>query len=246
MDWEWVGSHGPLLLDRVREHLPMAVLPVLFGLLISVPLGLVCVRWPRVYPPILALTSVLYALPSIALFALLVNFTGLYPITVIIPLTLYTLSVLLRNVVDGLRSVPESVRQSATAMGFSPLRRLVQVELPIAAPVVIAGTRVATVSNISLVSVGSLVGIGGIGQLFTDGFQLHQTTRIIMGIVLTVALAVVADAILVIIQRVLTPWARRSGPSRRTRRAAPNRTADGASRGPTADGAPGNTSEVMA
>jgi hypothetical protein len=133
-----------------------------------------------------------------------------------------TLSVLLRNVVDGLRSVPESVRQSATAMGFGPLRRLVQVELPIAAPVVIAGTRVATVSNISLVSVGGLIGLGGLGQLFTDGFQLHQTTRIIMGIVLTVALAVVADGILVVVQRVLTPWARRGDPARQARRTAPD------------------------
>jgi osmoprotectant transport system permease protein len=220
MDWEWVGSHGPLLLDRLREHLPMSVLPVLFGLVISLPVGIACVRWPRLYPPVLALTSVLYALPSIALFAILVNFTGLEPITAIIPLTLYTLSVLLRNVVDGLRAVPESVRQSAVAMGFSPLRRLIQVELPIAAPVVIAGTRVATVSNISLVSVGGLIGLGGLGQLFTDGFQLHQTTRIIMGIVLTVALAVVADGILVILQRILTPWARRGRSTRRRRGAA--------------------------
>jgi osmoprotectant transport system permease protein len=220
MDWEWVGSHGPLFVDRLREHIPMSVLPVLFGLLISLPLGIACVRWPRLYPPILALTSVLYALPSIALFAILVNFTGLEPTTAIIPLTLYTLSVLLRNVVDGLRAVPESVRQSAVAMGFSPLRRLVQVELPIAAPVVIAGTRVATVSNISLVSVGGLIGLGGLGQLFTDGFQLHQTTRIIMGIVLTVALAVVADGILVVLQRVLTPWARRGRATRRRRRGA--------------------------
>jgi osmoprotectant transport system permease protein len=209
MDWEWVGDHGPLLLDRVTEHLPMAILPVLFGLLISLPLGVSCVRWPRLYPTVLAITSILYALPSIALFVVLLDFTGLEPITAIIPLTMYTLSVLVRNVVDGLRSVPESVRQSAIAMGFSPLRRLVQVELPIAAPVVIAGTRVATVSNISLVSVGGLIGLGGLGQLFTDGFQLHQTTRIIMGIVLTVALAVVADALLVLIQRLLTPWARR-------------------------------------
>jgi osmoprotectant transport system permease protein len=218
MDWEWVASHGPLLLDRLREHIPMAVLPVVFGLLISLPLGILCVRWPRLYPPVLGLTSVLYALPSIALFAILVNFTGLEPITAIIPLTLYTLSILLRNVVDGLRGVPESVRQSAVAMGFGPLRRLVQVELPIAAPVVIAGTRVATVSSISLVSVGGLIGLGGLGQLFTDGFQLHQTTRIVMGIVLTVALAVVADGILVLLQRLLTPWARRDRAARRRRR----------------------------
>lgn len=218
MDWEWINDHWELFGERLAEHLPMAVLPVLFGLLISLPLGIACVRWPRLYPPVLASTSILYALPSIALFALLVNFTGLEPATAIIPLTLYTLAVLVRNVVDGLRAVPESVRQSAVAMGFGPLRRLIQVELPIAAPVVIAGLRVATVSNISLVSVGALIGLGGLGQLFTDGFQLHQTTRIIMGIVLTVLLAVVADGILVLVQRVLTPWARRNRKARRPRR----------------------------
>jgi osmoprotectant transport system permease protein len=218
MDWEWVFDHGDLFYLRLSEHLPMAIIPVVIGLLISVPLGIACVRWPRIYPPVLAATSILYALPSIALFAVLINFTGLRQITAIIPLTLYTLSVLVRNVVDGLRAVPESVRQSAEAMGFTPLGRLVRVELPIAAPLVIAGLRVATVSNISLVSVGSLIGLGGLGQLFTDGFQLQQPTRIVVGIVLTVALAVVADGILVVVQRILTPWARRPRTSRRRAR----------------------------
>jgi osmoprotectant transport system permease protein len=208
MDWEWVADHGPLFSDLLAEHIPMSVLPVVFGLLIALPLGIACVRWPRLYPPVLATTTILYALPAISLFVFLLNFTGLTMATAIIPLTLYTLSVLVRNVVDGLRSVPESVRQSAAAMGFGPVRRLIQVELPIAAPVVIAGTRVATVSNISLVSIGGLIGLGGLGQLFTDGFQLQDTTRIMMGIILTVALAIVADAMLVAVQRVLTPWAR--------------------------------------
>jgi osmoprotectant transport system permease protein len=208
MDWEWVADHGPLFSDLLAEHIPMSVLPVVFGLLIALPLGIACVRWPRLYPPVLATTTILYALPAISLFVFLLNFTGLTMATAIIPLTLYTLSVLVRNVVDGLRSVPESVRQSAAAMGFGPVRRLIQVELPIAAPVVIAGTRVATVSNISLVSIGGLIGLGGLGQLFTDGFQLQDTTRIMMGIILTVALAIVADAMLVAVQRVLTPWSR--------------------------------------
>jgi osmoprotectant transport system permease protein len=219
MDWEWVFDHGELYYERLSEHLPMAIIPVVIGLLISLPLGIACVRWPRIYPPVLAATSILYALPSIALFAVLIDFTGLRQITAIIPLTLYTLSVLVRNVVDGLRAVPESVRQSAEAMGFTPLGRLVRVELPIAAPLVIAGLRVATVSNISLVSVGALIGLGGLGQLFTDGFQLQQPTRIVVGIVLTVALAVVADGFLVAVQRILTPWARRPRTSRRRTRA---------------------------
>jgi osmoprotectant transport system permease protein len=206
--WDWIASHGDLFAQLLGEHVYLAIAPVLWGLAISLPLGLACVRWPRIYPPVLATTSILYALPSIALFVLLLDFTGLSPATAIIPLTIYTLSILVRNVVDGLRSVSESVRQSAVAMGFTGLRRLLQVDLPIAAPVIMAGLRVATVSNISLVSVASLIGIGGLGQLFIDGFQRDFPTPIVVGMVLTIVLAVAADAILVGAQRLLTPWAR--------------------------------------
>jgi osmoprotectant transport system permease protein len=206
--WEWVRTHGDLFRDLLGEHVYLSILPVVWGLLISLPVGLVCVRWPRLYPSVLATTSILYALPSIALFVILLDFTGLTPATVIIPLTVYTLAVLVPNVVDGLRSVPDHVRQAAIAMGFGGFRRLVQVELPIAVPVIMAGVRVATVSNISMVSVGALVGIGGLGELFTDGFQRDFMTPIVSGIVLTILLAVVADAILVAVQRLLTPWAR--------------------------------------
>jgi osmoprotectant transport system permease protein len=208
MNWEWIADHIGLFGELLTEHLYLAVLPVVYGLSISIPLGIACVRWPRLYPPVLASTSILYALPSIALFVFLLDYTGLSAATAIIPLTVYTLSVLVRNVVDGLRSVPESVRQSAIAMGFSSLRRLVQIELPVAVPVVIAGVRIATVSNISLVSIASLIGLGGLGQLFTDGFQRGFATPIVVGIALTVALAVTADTLLVAAQRVLTPWAR--------------------------------------
>jgi osmoprotectant transport system permease protein len=127
---------------------------------------------------------------------------------VIVPLTIYTLAVLVPNVVDGLRTVPDHVRQAAVAMGFGGLRRLVQVELPIAVPVIMAGLRVATVANISLVSVGALIGIGGLGELFTDGFQRDFPTPIVVGIVLTIGLAVFCDAVLVAVQRLLTPWQR--------------------------------------
>jgi osmoprotectant transport system permease protein len=112
--------------------------------------------------------------------------------------------------VDGLRSVPEPVRQAATAMGFSPLRRLVQVELPIAVPIVIAGLRVATVSSISLVSVGQLIGIGGLGYLLINGYQLGLFVEVYVGIALIVALALVADVVLVLARRLLTPWQRRT------------------------------------
>jgi osmoprotectant transport system permease protein len=206
--WDWIPDHFGYLGSKLAEHAVLAFVPVLLGLLIAVPLGVLCVQWPRLYPPVLATTSILYAIPSIALFVFLVSYTGLNKPTAIIPLTLYTLSVLIRNVVDGLRSVPDSVRQAATAMGFTGVRRLLRVDLPIAVPVVIAGLRVATVASISLVSVASLIGLGGLGELFTDGFQRSFLTPIVVGIVLTVALAVAADLILVGAQRVLTPWAR--------------------------------------
>jgi len=208
MKWGWIPDHFGMLGTLLGQHSVLAFVPVLLGLLVAVPLGMACVRWPRIYPPVLATTRILYAIPSIALFVFLVSYTGLNPPTAIIPLTLYTLSVLVRNVVDGLRSVPESVRQAATAMGFTGLRRLLRVDLPIAVPVIIAGLRIATVSNISLVSVASLIGLGGLGQLFTDGFQRAFLTPIVVGVVLTVALAVVADVLLVLAQRLLTPWAR--------------------------------------
>jgi len=208
LDWDWLASHGELFAALTGDHLYLSILPVIGGLLISLPLGLACVRWPRIYPPVLGTTSVLYALPSLALFVLLIDFTGFEPLTVMIPLTIYTLSVLVPNVVDGLRSVPDPVRQAATAMGFAGIRRLLQVELPIAVPVIMAGLRVATVANISLVSVGAIIGIGGLGQLFTEGFQRGFPTEIAAGVALIVALAVAADALLVIVQRVLTPWSR--------------------------------------
>ncbi|MCW2611185.1 MAG: osmoprotectant transport system permease protein [Actinomycetota bacterium] len=211
MNWEWVTGHLPLIGQLLGEHVFLSVLPVVIGLAVSLPLGIVCSRYPALYGPVLLLTSVLYAVPSLALFVFLLGVTGLHTTTVVIPLALYTLSVLVRNVVDGMRSVPDAVRDAAVGMGFGPLRRLVQVELPIAVPLIMAGTRVATVSNISMVSIGALLGFGGLGQLFTTyGIQLNFfLTAILTGVVLTVALAVAADTIIVGIQRLLTPWAPR-------------------------------------
>ncbi|WP_433327091.1 ABC transporter permease [Spirillospora sp. CA-294931] len=207
--WDWIERNlGDDIATALKEHLILSFTPVLIGLLIALPLGILCARYRLLYPPVLAITSILYALPSIALFVVLVAFTGLTYQTVIFPLTLYTLSVLVPSVVDGLGSVPDHVRKSATAMGFGDIRRLVQVELPIALPVVMAGLRVATVSNISLVSVGAIIGIGGLGELFTDGLRRDFSTPLIVGIVLIVALALVSDLVLLLVQRWLTPWER--------------------------------------
>ncbi|WP_433230609.1 ABC transporter permease [Actinomadura formosensis] len=213
IDWGWIGDHTDTLTEHALLHLRLALLPVLFGLLISLPLGVLCRRWGWLYPPALTIANVLYAIPSLALFMIFIQYTGLTPSTVMIPLTLYSLSVLVPNVVDGLASVSEPVRQAATAMGFGPLRRLMRVELPIAVPVVMAGTRVAAVSSISLVAVGQLIGQGGLGEDIIRGYQLQFQTQIVAATVLIILLALVTDTILVTVQRLLTPWARARGAS---------------------------------
>jgi osmoprotectant transport system permease protein len=204
MSWAW--ENRALLAHYLVQHLYLALLPVLFGIIVAVPVGVICVRFRWTWPPILSLTSIFYALPAIALFVVLIDYTGLTDWTVIIPLTLFSLSVLIPNVVDGLRSVPQPVRQAATAMGFGTLRQIVQVELPLAVPVIIAGLRVATVSSISLVTVGQLIGLGGLGYFFTDGEQRDFPTEIYVALILIVILALLADAVLVLLRRWLTPW----------------------------------------
>lgn len=216
MDWSWIPQHTGMIGRLMLENIYLGVVPALLGLVIAVPLGIACVRWGLLYPPVLSATSVLYALPSLALFVVLIPYTGLTDTTVIIPLTLFSLCVLVPNVVDGLRTVPDPVRQSATAMGFGALRRLVQIELPLAVPIVIAGLRIAAVSSISLASVGQLIGVSSLGYLFIDGYQRDFPTEIVAGLVLIIALAVACDLLLVLARRVLTPWSR-SQPERRSR-----------------------------
>ncbi|GIH60118.1 MULTISPECIES: ABC transporter permease [Microbispora] len=211
--WDWIARNwangGPTAISALLEnHVVMAFLPVLFGLVVALPLGLACVRWRWLYQPTVALMNVTYSLPSLVLFSIFLSITGLTRSTVVIPLTFFALAVLIPAVVDGLASVPDPVRQSAVAMGFRPVRRLLRVELPVAVPVVLAGLRVATVSSISLVSVGALIGQGGLGNLFIDGWQRQFYTPIVVGIVLIVVLAVLADGLLVLAQRLLTPWSR--------------------------------------
>jgi osmoprotectant transport system permease protein len=166
---------------------------------------------------VLAITGVLYTIPSLALFALLLPLTGLSRTTALIPLTLYTLLILVRNTVTGLDGVPPEVKDAATGMGYSPSRRLLRVELPLALPAIIAGIRIATVTIIGLVTVTALIGQGGLGALMLDGLQRAFRTPLTVGIVLSLALAVVADLLLVLALRLATPW-QRAG--RRTRRRA--------------------------
>jgi osmoprotectant transport system permease protein len=207
----WALGNISELAHLTGQNAYLALVPVLVGLALSLPLGVLCVRFGWLYPPVLGLTSVLYALPALALFVILIAYTGLTDTTVMIPLGIYSLSAIFPSVVDGLRSVPQPVRQAAIAMGFGAWRRLIQVELPIAVPVIIAGLRVATVSSISLVSVGALIGIGGLGYLFTDGEARDFTTEIVVGVILIIVLALVADGLLVLARRLLTPWQRGTG-----------------------------------
>jgi osmoprotectant transport system permease protein len=165
--------------------------------------------------------NILYAVPSLALFIALIPAFGLTDTTVVIALTVFSLCVILPNVVAGLRAVPAAVTQAATAMGYGPVRRLVTVELPLAVPVILAGLRVGVVASISLASVGQLIGVSSLGYLFIDGLQRSFPTEIYVGLVLVIALALVCDLILVAVKRALTPWAPRPRGGRVRRRPQP-------------------------
>jgi len=201
------GTIGELL----RQHVALALLPVLLGAAVALPIGYLGVRYPRLYQPLVAVSGLLYSIPSLALFVTLPLLLGtriLSPVNIVVALAIYTVALMARTVADGLRAVDPVATQAATAMGYRPLRRLLEVELPMALPVIFAGLRVATVSNISLVSVGALIGVGGLGALFTRGFQLFYFAPIVVGVVLSVLLALAADALLVLAQRSVTPWSR--------------------------------------
>jgi osmoprotectant transport system permease protein len=206
MNWFKIPGYLGTFWDLVQQQLTMALSSVLFGLIIALPVGLACARWRKLYPPVLAVVTIIYSLPSIALFMLLLPFTGLTQTTVIIPLTFYSLAALIPNVVDGIRGVPEDARLAAVAMGFTGLRRLIMVDLPLAVPAIVAGLRVATVGNISMVSVGALIGVGAFGALFTTAAQLDRTDLAWKGIIAIVVMALAIDLLLVLVQRLLTPW----------------------------------------
>jgi osmoprotectant transport system permease protein len=206
--WSWIPDHAGELLTITLLHLRMTGTAVLLGLLIALPLGLLAFRVPKLKALVLGISSVLFTIPSIALFTLLLPITGLTPTTVIVGLTVYTLVVLVRNTVEGLESVPPRVAEAARAMGYARARTLLTVELPLALPVIMAGLRIATVMTISLVSVGLVIGQGALGQLFVDGFQRDFGVPIIAGIAITLLLALIADGVLVALQQVLTPWHR--------------------------------------
>jgi osmoprotectant transport system permease protein len=206
VQWDWVGRHLSDITDLLVQHIELTVIAVAVGLLIAIPVGLVAWRYHATRTGLLSVAGALYTIPSLALFALLVPFTGLTTVTAEIGLVSYTLLILVRNIVVGLDGVPAEVRDAAVGMGYRPARRLLSVELPLALPVIVAGVRIATVTTIGLVTVTALIGEGGLGQLILKGLVEDFRTPLVVGGVLSLVLAVVGDAGLAMVQRMVTPW----------------------------------------
>ncbi|MEV7422094.1 MULTISPECIES: ABC transporter permease [unclassified Streptomyces] len=213
-DWicgAYLSSRRTILWDAVLQHLQLTFSAVLLGLLIAVPLALAARRWRGAAGPVLGVTTVLYTVPSLAMFSLLLPVYGLSASLVVAGLVLYSLTLLVRNILAGLRAVPEETRQAARGLGYGPLRLLVAVELPLALPAAMAGLRIATVSAVSLVTVGAIVGHGGLGNLIYAGMNTYFKAQVLTASALCVLIAVSADLLLLALQRLLTPWTRGAG-----------------------------------
>lgn len=206
--WDWIFDHGALIWSRLVQHIWLTLLAVGIGFAISFPLAILAHRHRWLYAPVAGFAGWLYTIPGIALFILLIPITGLSTVTAEIGLVSYTLLILIRNTVVGLDSVPEDVKDAARGMGYTRRQLLWRVELPLALPAVVAGIRIATVSTIGLITVAALIGKGALGQFILEGLQRFFTTEILLGAVLSVALALVADALLLGSQKALTPWTR--------------------------------------
>ncbi|MCB5165997.1 ABC transporter permease [Streptomyces bambusae] len=206
--WEYVRSRSQELTDATVQHVWITVLSVLIGLAVALPLALLARRGPRWAAPVLGLTTLLYTVPSLAMFSLLLPLFGLSASLVVTGLVLYSLTILVRNVLAGLEGVPEDVREAARGLGYGPARLLWQVELPLALPALLAGVRIATVSTVALTTVGSIVGKGGLGNLIAPAVSSSFKAQVLTASVLCVLLALVADLLLLGLQRLLTPWTR--------------------------------------
>lgn len=213
----WVLDNLDLIWRLSVEHLRQSALPIVFGLVLSIPLGWLAYRYKLTQGLTLTVVGLLYTIPSLALFALLPPLLGisfLSELNLIIALTLYALAIMTRFVADALGSVEPSVRQAAVAVGYGSWRRFWQVEFPLAGPVVLAGLRVTAVSTISLVTVGILIGIDNLGYLFTNGYQRQLVASVLSGVVATVVIALIIDGLLVLAGRMLMPWSSRGKAAR--------------------------------
>jgi osmoprotectant transport system permease protein len=210
--FDWIVDNLGRIGQRLGEHVLMVVASVVIGFVISFGLALLARRHRWTYGPIIAVTGTLYAIPSLALFVLLIPITGLSLATGIVALVLYTLLILVRNIVVALDGVPPDVVEAATGMGYGPIQRFWRVELPVAIPVIVAGLRIATVTTVGLVAITTFIGLGGLGYLIINsGTRRFFPTSIYVGVALCVLLAVVADLLLLWLQRRLTPWAEARG-----------------------------------
>ena len=205
---DWIISNLEEIGQRLGEHVLMVVASVAIGFIISFGLALVARRFPRAYGTILGVTGLIYAIPSLALFVLLIPITGLSLTTGIVALVLYTLLILFRNIVTALEGVPDEVIEAADGMGYGRAQRFWSVELPIALPIIVAGVRIAAVTTIGLVTITTFIGLGGLGYLIINsGTRRFFPTSIYVGVLLCVVLAILADLVLLWVQRRLTPWA---------------------------------------
>jgi osmoprotectant transport system permease protein len=211
INWDWVSTHVPYIWGALQQHIVLTVIAVVAGLAIALPLGVFAYRSPAMRIVLLGTFGAFYTIPSLALFALLVPFTGIATETTAeIPLIGYNVLILIRNVVVGLDSVPRDVVDAADGMGYRPLARLLRVELPLAGPAIYAGLRVATVSTIGLITITAVIGLGGLGQLINQGLQESFHSPLVVATVLSIALALAADLLLATGQRLALPWARQA------------------------------------
>lgn len=206
--WEWIGDHLDEIGARGLEHLQLTVLTLVIGFAISFPLALLAHRHRRIYAPLTWVTGILYTIPSLALFVALLPITGLGTTTALIGLVSYTLLIFIRNTVAGLDGVPEDAKEAALGMGYTRRQILWRVEVPLAMPVIVAGVRIAAVTTVGLVTITALIGLGGFGHFILRGLREFFSTLTLLGSVLSVAFALVADATLLGVERRLTPWAR--------------------------------------
>ena len=210
-DWGWVANNlSDEIIPAVIGHVYLSTVSVTIALLISLPTGVAVSRYRKAYPPVTFITGLLFSIPSLAAFALLVTIPGigLGPNAVIIALVAYSLLVLIRNVVAGMDSVPEETKDAARGMGLTARQILFMVELPLALPVIVAGIRIATVTIIGIATIGAYINGGGLGELIFTGISRNFPTRVIVGAVLATLLAILADLLLLAVERYLRPWAR--------------------------------------
>lgn len=209
--WQYFTDHRSEIYDLTRTSVWLAVVPLVIGLALALPIGWLASRYRWSYPPIVSGAGLLYTIPSLVLFVALPGIIGtkiLDTINVAVGLTVYTLALLVRVVADGLSSVSSDTLAAASAMGYTGRQRLFSVQLPIAVPVIGAGLRVAAVSNVSLISVASIIGVKQLGQLFVEGFTNNRIPPTIVALVMFILLALVFDLLILLLIRLLTPWHR--------------------------------------